>query len=364
MRLNDVSDALEAAEQALEIAEPRNLVRIVADAMNNKAATLSNHGRRRESVALQKEAVAMAVEGGWTDLELRLRNNLAVSIEDDDRAGASRIYREIFDIAKRIGSVQWFVVAASAIADGDYLEGRDWDAALEVAADARGRTPKGSYGWMRLATAELMIRAARGEDTGELGAEIASVPIDDTQQWSVDMALADAAWSAGHDAESASLARASLASGMTRRTTRSSGRVWPPRCSARNGHRRRAPPPTSSVTGCSRAGYRRRSRPSWTAGPWRSRASQPRRVCGSSRASTSSAAWSSSSTPRAGSSPPSRCFPMRRRRQRGQREAREVFERLGARPYLERLNAVAIGAATVGTRASEKADAEVATEPS
>ena len=69
MRLNDVSDALEAAEQALEIAG-RATSSIVADAMNNKAATLSNHGRRRKPVALQKEAVAMAVEGGWTDLEL------------------------------------------------------------------------------------------------------------------------------------------------------------------------------------------------------------------------------------------------------------------------------------------------------
>jgi hypothetical protein len=84
--------------------------------------------------------------------------------------------------------VQRVVNAAFAITGGDYVEARDWSAALEVAADARGRTPLGSYAWTQLATAELMIRAARGEDAPELVAEIASTPVEDSQQWWIDMA--------------------------------------------------------------------------------------------------------------------------------------------------------------------------------
>ena len=215
MRLDNTADALEAADRALQIAEPRNLVRIVADAMNNKAATLANHGRRRESTALLKEAVALAVDGGWTDLELRLRNNLAVSIADDDPAGSARIAREGFDIAARIGSVQWFVASAAAIAGSDFVEARDWDSALDIAVEARGRAQVGSSVWTQLASAEMTIRAARGEDVAELDAEIASAGVEDTMQWVVDMARADAALSARRDADAAALAREALATGMT-----------------------------------------------------------------------------------------------------------------------------------------------------
>jgi hypothetical protein len=45
-------------------------------------------------------------------------------------------------------------------------------------------------------------------------------------------------------------------------------------------------------------------------------------------------------------------------------EAREVFERLGAAPYLERLDAVRVGAGSAATDVSSAAGAEVATESS
>ena len=363
MRLNDVAEALKAAERALEIAEPRNLVRIVADAMNNKAAALSFHGRRRESVALSKEAVALAVEGGWTDLELRLRNNLAVSIEDDDRAGASRIYREIFDIAKRIGNVQWFVVAAGAIADADYVEGRDWDAALEVAADARGRTPQGSYAWVRLLMAELVIRAARGENTGELEAEIGSVPIDDSQQWSVDMVRADAASSAGRDAEAASLARASLATGMTENND--------PRIRACL---------AAALLREERASEARAAADELRDGVFQGRLSQAFQAVMHGGALAlegqpaearlrfvegldelrrmeqlfDAARWQLVAVTLLPDAPEAPTWAA---------EARELFERVGARPYLDRLNAVRVGVTAADTETATAVDAEVAAEP-
>ena len=363
MRLDDVAEALEAAERALEIAEPRNLVRIVADAMNNKAATLANHGRRRESIALLKEAVALAMEGGWTDVELRLRNNLAVSIFDDDPAGAARISREIFDIAKRIGNVQWFVSAAFGIAGADYVEGRDWDAALEVAVDARGRTPPGSYAWTQVATVELMIRAARGEDTAELRVEIASAPVEESQEWWGLMARADAALSAGQDAEAASLARAALATGMTegnapniraclgaallRQGEASDARAVADelRDGVFQGRLSKAFQAVMDGGALALEGSTTEARRRFVEG-----LDQLKRL----EQIFDLARWQLVAATLLPHAPEAPAWAA---------EARELFERVGATPYLERLGAVRLAAVPVATEASMAVDAEVATEP-
>jgi class 3 adenylate cyclase len=212
MRLNRTPEALAAADRALEIAEPMNLEHFVADALNNRAATIAIHGRRRESTALLREAVVLAKAGGWADLELRLLNNLAVVLVDDDPAAATRINREILEIAERIGSVQWYLIAAAAKATGDFAELRDWDQSLELAVEGRARAVPGSYTWIQIVTAELPLRAARGEDVTSLLEELNRLDVDETLGWWIDMFKADIALAWGDDAEAERRARASLAS--------------------------------------------------------------------------------------------------------------------------------------------------------
>ncbi len=364
MRLQNVAEALEAAEQALEIAEPRNLVRIVADAMNNKAATLTNHGRRRESIALLKEAVAMATEGGWTDLELRLRNNLAVSITDDDPAGASRVGREIFEIAKRIGSVQWFVTAAAAVASSDYTEARDWDAALEVAVDARGRTQVGSYAWGQLATAEMTIRAARGDAAAELASEIVAASVDESLQWWIDMARADAALSGGRHDEAAALARAALDSGMTeandptiravlaaallcqRETAGARATADELRDGPFQGRLSKAFQAVMDGGALALEGRPAEARRRFVEG-----LDELRRL----EQLFDLARWQLVAVTVLPDAPEAPAWAT---------EARELFERMGASPYLERLAAVRIGGGSAAARPSKETAAEVASEPS
>ncbi|HSK94086.1 MAG TPA: adenylate/guanylate cyclase domain-containing protein [Candidatus Angelobacter sp.] len=212
MRLNRVAECLAAADRTLEIAEPMNLERLVADALNNRAAALANLGRRRESTALLREAVALAKTGGWADLELRLLNNLAVSLVDDDPAASSRIAREMQAVAERIGSVQWYLITAAANASSDYTELRDWDGAIDLAMEARARAIPGSYTWIQIMTAELPLRAARGEEITALLEELERESAHETMPWWVDMTMSDVALAAGEYPEAARLARSALGS--------------------------------------------------------------------------------------------------------------------------------------------------------
>jgi class 3 adenylate cyclase/tetratricopeptide (TPR) repeat protein len=215
MRLNRTPEALAAADRTLEIAEPMNLERLVADALNNRAAALANQGRRREAIALMREAVALARAAGSSDLELRLLNNLAVTLVDDDPAAADQIAREMLEIAERIGSVQWYLITAAASAGSDYVELVNWDQAIALTVDARERAIPGSYTWTQIVTAELPLRAARGDDIGPLLDLLEREKADETLGWWVDMTLADAALAAGEAVEAERRARAALESERT-----------------------------------------------------------------------------------------------------------------------------------------------------
>jgi class 3 adenylate cyclase/tetratricopeptide (TPR) repeat protein len=193
MRSGRPNESIAAAEHALTLAEPHNLVRPIADALNNRAASLNQLGRRREAVALMEAALRLADEGGWQALAMRLRNNLAVSVQDDDPVRAAEISREMLEITERLGHVQWYLQAASAVAANLYADMSDWDRALAIVEDAAARDVVGSLSWVSARTLAVVIRAARGEDTGPLIAEIEATGLQGNTRWWVDAGLGDAA---------------------------------------------------------------------------------------------------------------------------------------------------------------------------
>ena len=90
MRAGAADQAVEAADRALAIAERLNLDAVVAEAFVNKGSALNILGRRREAIALQSAALDMAKTAGDRSFEMRVRNNLASAISDDDPAGATQ----------------------------------------------------------------------------------------------------------------------------------------------------------------------------------------------------------------------------------------------------------------------------------
>ena len=215
MRAARPAESIAAAEHALAIAEPRNLVRVVAEALNNRAASLNMQGRRREAGALLETAVRLAAEGGWVNLELRLRNNLAVVVIDDDPARGGEIGRELLEIAGRIGHVQWYVQAAAGSIASDYVELRDWDAAIARSEDAAERAGEGSLGWVQNQVGILRIRGARGEDVTTLRDALERFDSDAQARWWIDDGLSDVGvWTAEFE-ETLTRAGRALASGLT-----------------------------------------------------------------------------------------------------------------------------------------------------
>ena len=213
MRGNRWPEALEQADRALTIAEPLNLVRIVADAMNNRASTIANLGRRREATALMEAALALAVQGGWTDLELRLRNNLAVTVNDDDPERANQEMRTIRDVAARIGNVGWYLTGTTGAAGADLIEMQNWRESLGALEEALHRAPVGSLTWIQVVSAILQLRIALGDETSELLESASSQELGEVQKYWLDMTLSDSLTLVVDNERAATLATEALATG-------------------------------------------------------------------------------------------------------------------------------------------------------
>jgi class 3 adenylate cyclase/tetratricopeptide (TPR) repeat protein len=159
--------AIEVADDALAIAEPADLIGVVADAFNNRGGSLRSLGRAREAAALMRAAIELAHSGGFVDAELRARNNLASILFDQDPRAAREVAREALALAERLGHrgmAHWsagMVVGLSAsIGDG-------WDEALATADQAVASALSASDE-ARNTSVSWLIRAPRGEDGSEM----------------------------------------------------------------------------------------------------------------------------------------------------------------------------------------------------
>jgi class 3 adenylate cyclase/predicted ATPase len=215
MRSGRMPEALEAADRALTLAEPRNMLQTIADAMNNRAAALNNMGRRREAVALLEAAVRIAADGGWTTLELRLLNNLVVSVYEDDPARADQVSREMVELAQRVGHTQWYLGAVGGAAETDITALRQLPESLALCEDAAARDVVGSLSWHQLVGQVLRIRALMGLPLEDLVRQAEATTPTGAARWFLDVSFGDATWLAG-DAEAAGpILRGALDSGFS-----------------------------------------------------------------------------------------------------------------------------------------------------
>ena len=136
MREGAAELSVESAERALAIAEHLNLEGVVVEAWVNKGSSLSILGRRRESIVLQEAALELVQRLGDRNTEMRIRNNLASAVADDDPRRAIEIYKEGTAIARSIGDrghFNWLAGTGGATAFGT---GRDWDEHLATMREA------------------------------------------------------------------------------------------------------------------------------------------------------------------------------------------------------------------------------------
>ncbi len=187
MRLGQDEQAIRRADEALAIAEPRRLDRVVADAFVNKGAALQGMGRIREPVVLSRAAVELAAQAGDTALELRARNNHAAGLLAEDTLGSIEAIREALELATRVGNQQMEQWIAGTFAIACIYAGTEWDASLAV-LDATLERSRSNADRAHLLWIRGIIMTWRGEDTTALDVEFRvlreSVSDPDFEAWS------------------------------------------------------------------------------------------------------------------------------------------------------------------------------------
>ena len=129
MRSNRPSDALVAADQALDLAEHLGLARVLAETLNNKGSSLAYLGRNVEGEALLRAAAEVAHEGGFVNAEVRALSNLSAR---NDQPEVSRQWAaQARELAVRIGNRSMANWTTEIIRFSDYLLAERWEQAMD-----------------------------------------------------------------------------------------------------------------------------------------------------------------------------------------------------------------------------------------
>ena len=154
------NDALQIVDETLPVAERLELVRETLELLVTRGATLAGAGRPREGMATLTGAIAAASAAGIPQVELRGRVNLSYAAAGEDPALAYRVAREGLELSVKLGMRGY----------GYYLIGNatelamrlgDWDWALAQLEEAAGTNEHDLAAIMR--RAELL--GLRGHDT-------------------------------------------------------------------------------------------------------------------------------------------------------------------------------------------------------
>ena len=127
--------AAERVDLALGIAEGLGLPEVISQALNTKGLVATSRARPEEGIALLKHALVVALKSDRSTAALRAYYNLAeLSYGRDLYAEAIDLHGRAMDLAGRIGNALWEQLIREAMPYPLFMAGR-WDEALEKAGD-------------------------------------------------------------------------------------------------------------------------------------------------------------------------------------------------------------------------------------
>ena len=130
----DLDRAMKRIETALDIAEALSLPEILSQALNTKAVVLNARGRRKEALALLKYALDVALEHDKPTAALRAYYNLADTLcHVDQYEEAVSAVRDGLTLARRVGNRYWEWVIVGALYP--FFALGNWDEATEMMAE-------------------------------------------------------------------------------------------------------------------------------------------------------------------------------------------------------------------------------------
>jgi class 3 adenylate cyclase/tetratricopeptide (TPR) repeat protein len=163
-------ESLPIADRVLEVAERHELTDLTADAFTTKGAALNYLGRHFEAIALIEAGRRLLERSGNDALVTRAINNLASVLADDDPRASVEAARDGLEIIARRGE-RGFTLVDNAV-QGSVRLG-NWDWALELleaaAPEVTDAVARGS-----VLVGILEIRVFRGVPSDDLLAELAT----------------------------------------------------------------------------------------------------------------------------------------------------------------------------------------------
>ncbi len=162
--LNEDRRAIEVADHVLEEAERADLVAILADTLITRGSALANLGRWREGLGVIEIGERLARDNGFTHTLLRALNNRSINGYLDDPARAMAAAAEGLVLARRVGDMGLAVGYSVGLA-WDRLYSAEWDDALALVG-AFAQDDQDPLTLATLMSVPFCIRAFRGEDLG------------------------------------------------------------------------------------------------------------------------------------------------------------------------------------------------------
>ncbi len=127
--MEDLRRSVEVADRALETAEHLDLLPILADTLVTKGSAFAGLGRLTEGNGLVELGQRLAESLGLHTTALRAMNNLSVGLVEIDPVAGLEAARAGLALSRRLGQRQWLFGFLGGSAYGGFLHG-EWDRAL------------------------------------------------------------------------------------------------------------------------------------------------------------------------------------------------------------------------------------------
>jgi class 3 adenylate cyclase/predicted ATPase len=157
-------EAAAVLEEALRLAENLQLREVYSQALSSRAVAIMREGRRDETLILLRRALEVAIEGDFNKAAFRAWNNLAVSLEAEDRyLEVVELIASMLEAARRKGDRASELMALLGNAAPMLPLGR-WEESIAFVAEAEAAEELEGMQWASVRVAEVVpIHVRRGE---------------------------------------------------------------------------------------------------------------------------------------------------------------------------------------------------------
>jgi class 3 adenylate cyclase/tetratricopeptide (TPR) repeat protein len=213
----EIDLALERVDAALEIAEGLGLPEVISQALNTKGIVATARARPEEGIALLRHALTVALDNDRSTAALRAFYNLAELTYGRDRyAEAIELHGRALELATRAGNLLWEQLIREAMPYPLFMSGR-WDDALERAGDVSSWDVSGEMSAVMAVLPTICVNRGLDEGLAKLSELAAgsegSSDVQRAGSYAIVMAVVRAA--EGSYGEALEFSKAAAASGLT-----------------------------------------------------------------------------------------------------------------------------------------------------